>query len=70
MDEGLVRGSECQREVDEFVAISEQWRYWSDGCGELLAFCAECSKREFAPDAPASGLASRILRRGADRSDG
>ena len=24
------------REVDEFVAISERWGYWSDGCGELL----------------------------------
>jgi hypothetical protein len=42
--------------VNEFTAISERWGYWSDGCGELLPFCPECSGREFAHDAPASGL--------------
>jgi hypothetical protein len=70
MDEGLVRCSECHREVDEFVAISEQWAYWSDGCGELLAFCPECLRREFARDAPASGLVPLVLHRGAKRTDG
>ena len=33
--EGSIRCSECRREIDEFVAISERWSYWSDGCGEL-----------------------------------
>ena len=33
----------------EFSAIAEQWDYCSDGC-ELLAFCPECAKREFAAD--------------------
>jgi len=42
-----VRCSECHREVDEFTAIAERWGYWSDGCGELLAFCPECAGREF-----------------------
>jgi hypothetical protein len=51
-----IRCSECHREVDEFTAIKERWGYWSDGCGELLPFCPECARREFAPDAPASGL--------------
>ena len=32
---------------------------WSDGIGELVAFCPECARREFAPDAPASGRARR-----------
>ncbi len=48
------RPEECGREVDEFTAIAEWWGYWSDGCGELLPFCPECARREFAPDAPAS----------------
>jgi hypothetical protein len=29
------------REVDEFTAIAEKWRYWSDGVGELVPFCPE-----------------------------
>jgi hypothetical protein len=49
---GTIPCSECDREVDEFTAIKEQWRYWSDGRGELLPFCAECARREFAPEAP------------------
>ena len=51
-----IRCSECHREVDEFTAIAEKWGFWSDGCGELLPFCSECARREFAKDAPASGL--------------
>ncbi len=48
--------SECGRAVDEFTAIAERWRYFSDGCGELLPYCPACARREFAEDAPASGL--------------
>jgi hypothetical protein len=54
VDDDAVRCTECHREVDEFTAIAERSRYWSDGCGELLPFCPESSKRQFAPDAPAS----------------
>ncbi len=57
--------SECHREVDEFTAISERWGYWSDGCGELLLFCPDCARREFAPDAPAGGLVLLVQRRDA-----
>ena len=33
---------------------------WSDGIGRAgLPFCPECARREFAPDAPASGRARR-----------
>ena len=43
----ITRCSECHREVDEFTAIAENWRYWSDGTGELVPFCPECARREF-----------------------
>jgi hypothetical protein len=49
--------------VDEFTAIAERWGHRSDGCGELLAFCPKCARREFAPEAPASGPASVVDRR-------
>lgn len=61
--EDAVRCSECKRDVDEFTAIAEKWGYWSDGCGELLPFCPECARREFAPGAPASGLVPLVHRR-------
>jgi hypothetical protein len=54
-DGGDIRCTECGREVDEFMTIAEGWGYWSDGCGDLLAYCPTCTRREFAPDAPASG---------------
>ena len=44
----------------EFSAIAEQWDHCSDGC-ELVAFCPECAKREFAADAPVIGLLARSL---------
>jgi len=40
----------------------ERWGYWSDGCGELLSFCAECARREFADHAPASRLVLLVHR--------
>jgi len=64
-----VRCPECRREVDEFTAIAERWGYWSDGCGDPLAVCPECSKREFASDAPASAASPRARGRGASRPD-
>jgi hypothetical protein len=45
-----IRCEECNRAIDEFTAIKERWGFWSDGCGELLPFCPECARREFAPD--------------------
>ena len=44
--DGSIRCSECPREVDEFTAINEQWRYVSDG-KNLLAYCPQCHEREF-----------------------
>ena len=52
--EGLIRCTECEREADEFVAAAEDWRFWSDD-RDVIPYCPECSMREFAPDAPASG---------------
>ena len=37
---------EYQREVDEFTAVAEKWRFFSDG-SDLRPYCPECSKREF-----------------------
>ena len=50
-----IRCAECDRKVDEFTAIAEKWGCWRDGVGELVPFCPECARREFAPDARASG---------------
>ena len=50
-----IRCTECECAVDEFSAIAKHWGFWSDGTGELLPFCPECARREFAPDAPALG---------------
>ncbi len=50
--------AECGRDVDEFTAIAEKWRYWSDGVGELIPFCPECARREFALYAAALTRAS------------
>ena len=50
MDEAVILCEECQREVDEFVAVAEQWVFWSDG-SELLPRFPECSERAFAGDA-------------------
>jgi hypothetical protein len=52
-----IRCAECRREADDFTAIAEGWRYYSDGTSGLMPFCPACARREFAPDAPASGLA-------------
>jgi hypothetical protein len=48
LDPTALHCSECHRDVDEFTAIAERWGFWSDGCGELLPYCPECAKREFA----------------------
>jgi hypothetical protein len=57
VDDGSIRCSECRRDVDEFTAIKERWGYWSD-CGDLLPFCQQCARREFAPDAAGSDSSS------------
>jgi hypothetical protein len=53
---GDIRYADCGRKVDAFTAIAEKWGYWSSGVRELMPFCPECARREFAPDARASGL--------------
>jgi hypothetical protein len=49
--------------VDEFTAMAERWGLWSDGCGELLPFCPECTTREFADDAPGIERPPSAIRR-------
>ena len=43
----VVTCAECGREVDEQTAETEGWGYWSDGTGDLLPYCPECTEREF-----------------------
>ena len=40
VDDMAVRCAECKCEVDEFTAIAEGWRYYSDG-RDLMPFCPE-----------------------------
>jgi hypothetical protein len=49
--EDAIRCAECDREVDEFTALAENWEFWSDG-RDLVPYCPECSRREF--QAPAT----------------
>ena len=42
-----IRCAECGRAVNELTSITERWRHWSDGVGELHPFCPECAAREF-----------------------
>jgi hypothetical protein len=63
VDETAIRCEKCRLEVDEFTAIKERWGFWSDGCGELLPFCPECARHEFADDARASAPSIRPERR-------
>jgi len=58
-----IRCAECKCEVDEFTAIADGWRYYSDG-RDLIPFCPACARGEFAPDAPASRLVPLVQRRG------
>jgi hypothetical protein len=44
MDETVIRCEECKREVDEFTAVAEKWRFFSDG-SELLPYCPDCSEQ-------------------------
>jgi hypothetical protein len=32
-----IRGAQCDREVDEFTAVAERWKFWSDGETRSLA---------------------------------
>lgn len=52
-----IRCAGCERSVDEFEARLEGWCYWSDGAGELIPFCPECSRPEIA-----SALLERVKR--------
>jgi hypothetical protein len=62
MDDMAVSCAECAREVDEFTTIAEKWLYYSDG-RDLYPYCPACARREFAEDAPASGLVLTVYRR-------
>jgi len=42
IDDTAIRCTECNYEVDEFTAIAKGWRYYSNGCGDLLPFCPGC----------------------------
>jgi hypothetical protein len=69
VDDMAIRRAECRCEVDEFTAIAEGWRYFSDGCGDLTPFCPECATREFAVDAPVTAASPRARSRDASSSD-
>lgn len=59
---GTIHCEECHRGVNESTATKERWGFWSDGCGKLLPYWPECSRREFAPDAPSSGSVPFVYR--------
>jgi hypothetical protein len=61
--------SGCGQTIYEDEAQAARWGYWSDGVGDLYAYCIECPTREFAPDAPASGLVPLVHGRAARSSD-
>jgi hypothetical protein len=46
-DDWSLSCAKCCRTVDEFTAMAEKWRYWSDG-GEFLPICTDCARRELA----------------------
>jgi hypothetical protein len=48
----LIECANCGRPVRESEAEEAGWRFYSDGVGELLPFCALCTYREFRPDVP------------------
>jgi hypothetical protein len=56
---GRVQCVECGRRARDVDDEEERFRFWSDGVGELMAFCVECSHREFGvprlPDARSQG---------------
>lgn len=62
-DELPIRCALCQRSVHEFTASLEGWHYWSDGAGELIPFCPDCSRPELA-----SALLERAKRSRAGRT--
>ena len=64
VDHPSVHCAECSRSVDDFTAIAEKWRYWSDG-SELVVFCPECARREFLPDPPRERVVPLVKRRDA-----
>jgi hypothetical protein len=68
VDDMAFRYAECKCEVDEFTAIAEGWRYYSDG-RDLLPYCPACARREFADNAPASAASPRARSRDASSSD-
>jgi hypothetical protein len=55
--------SGCGETFYEDEAQAARWGYWSDGVGDLYPYGIECATREFAPDAPASGLVPLVHRR-------
>jgi endogenous inhibitor of DNA gyrase (YacG/DUF329 family) len=56
--------SQCGETVDDDEAQAVRWGHWSDGL-DLYPFCIECATREFARDAPGSGLVPLVHRRAA-----
>jgi len=67
VDDMAIVCTECGREVDEFTAIAEGWRHYSDG-SSLIPYCPACARREFADDAPASAASPRARSRDASSS--
>ncbi len=44
----------CAGTILEHDAEAADWRFYSDGVGDLLPFCSVCPEREFSADATAS----------------
>jgi hypothetical protein len=44
--------AECGRKPRQDESAADQWRCYSDGAGELIVFCPECSEREFGEQTP------------------
>jgi hypothetical protein len=53
-----LRCAECDRTPRDDENPLDEWRCYSDGCGELVTMCPECSKREFGENAPAGRTSS------------
>jgi hypothetical protein len=46
-ESGVLRCVECGRQPNEGENAEDEWRCYSDGLGELPAFCPGCAEREF-----------------------
>ena len=69
-DASLINGGatgERKAQQEFYIGYGQdEWRVYSDGTGGLLTYCPGRARREFARNAPASGLVPLVFRRGSD----